>query len=102
MWSGQPLNGASSNPVNLPAVFATAATNFFGSILVAGAGADQASVLSAMANFMMDYTLWADDTTGPPLYTPAPFYFMTTNPPMHQLLTGAAANLGTYSSEIDQ
>jgi hypothetical protein len=99
-WNGQTdYIGIPMASTNSASAFVTAATAFFGSAWNPGAAnnggnaADQSSVLCAMANFMADYTFWANVSTSP-FYAPPS---IGTNLPMNQLIQGEAGKLGTYS-----
>jgi type II secretory pathway pseudopilin PulG len=100
-WNGQSeyvtinTNAPSTN-ASAAANFAIAATNFFvsaynsfGADSGSGTGADQSTVLGAMANFMLDYTLYANET--PPFSLPGSLTGMS------QLVHGAASNVITYT-----
>jgi prepilin-type N-terminal cleavage/methylation domain-containing protein len=97
-WNGQIINGQNSSiSTNVAATFAIAATNFSvsaynspGADSGTGGGADQSTVLAAMGNFMLAYTLYANET-------PTPFAIPGSSTGMSQLLHGAAANVITYT-----
>ncbi len=98
-WNGQTSYIGIPTSTNSASAFDTAATAFFGSAWNPGAtsnggkGADQSAVLCAMANFMADYTFWANVSTSP-FFAHAP---PGNNLPMNQLMQGEAGNVGTYS-----
>ena len=96
-WLAQIMNGPTTT--NLSTTFANSAINFFNALWNSdtgnkgGKGSSQSAVLGAMANFMLDYTMWAD--------TKPPFNTGGVSPigqvPIVQLLSTESGNISTYA-----
>ena len=96
-WIGQIMNGPTTT--NIATTFASSAVAFFDALWNSDAankgakGSSQSAVLSAMANFMLDYTMWADTTP--------PFNTHGVTPigqvPIVQLLSTESGNIDTYA-----
>lgn len=104
VWSGQITDGnnapkAPFNNTNLVANFANTAAAFFNAAWNSnagaggGKGASQSAVISALSNFMLDYSMWANTTPSFNVHGVAPLNQV----PIYQLVNTEAGNLNTYS-----